>query len=204
MSPRCPRAATELRTLVSGILREGAPVMVPLLCASSSNAGTDVLHAAVRAGAGGGGEAAPAFVGYAAERSTWLCNTLKGTSSKLGANAGVRGGVSYAMFCGGTTDQKSFKPSKDDSQWWGRRDALCRSVAACLWGAGGRPYQHVHECCLLFDDRGVFGMDGKRFAAGIGVPKEKSLIRAWRDAALGTPGEWGRATYPNVASCAPC
>jgi hypothetical protein len=30
-------------------------------------------------------------------------------------------------------------------------------------------------------------MDTKRFAAGIGVPTEKALIRAWRDAALGTP-----------------
>lgn len=39
----------------------------------------------------------------------------------------------------------------------------------------------------MFDDRGVFTMDTKRFAAGISVPTEKALIRAWRDAALGTP-----------------
>ncbi len=51
-----------------------------------------------------------------------------------------------------------FKPGKDDSQWWGRRDALCRSVAAALWASEGRAYAHVKECCLLFDDRGCMAM----------------------------------------------
>ena len=46
-------------------------------------------------------------------------------------------------------------------QWWGRRDALCRSVAAALWRGEGLRWGHVEAVCLVFDDLGVITLDAK-------------------------------------------
>ncbi|KAJ1464572.1 hypothetical protein T484DRAFT_1868724 [Baffinella frigidus] len=65
------------------------------------------------------------------------------------------------MFVGGESGGKAWKPAKDASQWWGRRDALCRSVAAALWRGEGLRWGHVEAVCLVFDDLGVITLDAQ-------------------------------------------
>jgi len=58
-----------------------------------------------------------------------------GHASQAAVGGGAR--VSYVMLVAGNCKHQTFKPAKDDSQWWGRRDALVRSVAAALWRTQG-------------------------------------------------------------------
>jgi hypothetical protein len=139
--PKLDRAGAELGMLLGGLFRDGADTIIPALAATP--AGMGVLQAAARAGVRencpGGDKALDMLMGYACDRAPWLCSTPCTEGKKGRAKTSSGAGVSFAMFCCGSTDQKSFKPSKDDSQWWGRRDALCRSKPLKPWTLNPRP-----------------------------------------------------------------
>ena len=89
--------------------------------------------------------------------------------------------VRFALFVGGGSGGKEWKPGKDASQWWGRRDALCRSVAAALWRTEGAAWAHVEEVLLVFDDLGVLALTPSA-ACALRVPTERALVK--RDVAI--------------------
>ena len=46
--------------------------------------------------------------------------------------------LTIVLLCSGKgADTQSYRPNLDESQWWGRRDALVRCVAASLFGPRG-------------------------------------------------------------------
>mmetsp|Transcript_20890 Transcript_20890/g.69766 ORF Transcript_20890/g.69766 Transcript_20890/m.69766 type:complete len:986 (-) Transcript_20890:22-2979(-) len=105
--------------------------------------------------------------------------------------------VSFFLLCEGQCKAASFKPDKDDSQWWGRRDALCRSVAASMWREEARGWEHTQECVLLFDDMGALRI-GKEVTRKIRVPTERRLLSMMRDACLGANETDGLQYYKGV------
>ena len=61
--------------------------------------------------------------------------------------------ITIVLICSGDgSNSKSYRPNRDESQWWGRRDALVRCVSASLFG-GTNNGQNV-TLILLFD--GIF------------------------------------------------
>ena len=99
------------------------------------------------------------------------------------------------LLCTGRGAEKtSYRPRADESQWWGRRDALVRCVASFLFGAntntraGGTSTTTTRkELVLLFeedlarvhmtlDTTGV--VDNSR-----AFPKEETIVQLWKHAA---------------------
>merc|ERR1719253_383639 len=99
------------------------------------------------------------------------------------------------LLCTGRgADKTSYRPRADESQWWGRRDALVRCVASFLFGAntntragGGTTKTRRKELVLLFeedlarvhmtlDTTGV--VDNSR-----AFPKEETIVQLWKHAA---------------------
>lgn len=92
--------------------------------------------------------------------------------------------VSFILLCSGTVDARSFRPDLDDSQWWGRRDALVR-CASVLWAGHGVRAPSVREVCLLHsDDLAVLRITVEA-VDGCPTPTEHALVGAWRAAAEG-------------------
>jgi len=98
--------------------------------------------------------------------------------------------LTICILCSGKgSDGQSYRPNRDESQWWARRDALVRCVAASLYGTrtpagggGGGGVGIRTQLCLLFDEDGcVMKMDG---TGGNDVPTERNVISRWRNAAI--------------------
>jgi hypothetical protein len=83
------------------------------------------------------------------------------------------------LFAKGTgADASSYQPNRDESQWWNRRDALVRCVAAFLFGPG-----EVKELILLFeDDWSRMHMTVEEDARQT-VPTEQTIVGLWKKAA---------------------
>ncbi len=71
--------------------------------------------------------------------------------------------ITIVLLCSGNgSDAKSYRPNRDDSQWWGRRDALVRCVSAALFSQdyrseSGTTKSHIDggiKLILLFDGDG--------------------------------------------------
>ena len=65
--------------------------------------------------------------------------------------------LTICLLCSGKgAEAQSYRPNLDESQWWGRRDALVRCVAASLYGPRNTKQKRPDrvELCLLFDEDG--------------------------------------------------
>ena len=89
--------------------------------------------------------------------------------------------VTFLLTAAGSA--KHFRPERDESQWWGRRDAHSRCAAAALWHGEGQAFGGVGACLILYEDGSMIHMD-PQVVQQCPVPCEASLISRWRDAAL--------------------
>lgn len=93
--------------------------------------------------------------------------------------------VSFVLAVEGRCDATKFRPEMDETQWWGRRDALARITAAMVaHGAGANA--NIANLVFVFDeDGGILRMRWPEFAEHMGdvPPTEKLLVTAWRNAA---------------------
>lgn len=96
------------------------------------------------------------------------------------------------LFAKGTgADASSYQPNRDESQWWNRRDALVRCVAAFLFMPGQR------ELVLLFEeDWSRMHMTYKSSVNEQLVPKEQTIVGLWKKAA-----QQGKLVQENGLSC---
>jgi hypothetical protein len=124
-------------------------------------------------------------------------------------------GLTVVLSCHGPgSDASTFRPRRDESQWWQRRDALVRCVAAFLGGpslegaGGGQVTYHSsswRRLVLLFDEdwaRMEFeyddntcseekNEDNSRMTVGPRqnfVPTEQSVITLFQKTAASSPG----------------
>lgn len=94
--------------------------------------------------------------------------------------------VTVVLLCMGRGgDPHSFRPSRDESQYWCRRDALVRCVTSFLWGPGC-PRTCDRELIVLFDDdlacsylTAVSTVDGRENI----VPTEQAILSVFKMAA---------------------
>lgn len=121
--------------------------------------------------------------------------------------------LTYVLLCSGYgSDPNHFRPNRDDSQWWGRRDALVRCTCAALYtylgcrsdcnknGVKGRISNHNSsssnsdiELVLLFDEdharlrmRRCASVSSKASSSKhdkMWCPCEKNIISLWKRAA---------------------
>jgi hypothetical protein len=85
------------------------------------------------------------------------------------------------LLCKGPgADPNSFRPNRDDSQWWGRRDALVRCVSSFLFGPKSNVGQR--ELLFLFDDD-LARMSMRLSKTCRVVPTEKAVVSLWKKAA---------------------
>ncbi|EJK48040.1 hypothetical protein THAOC_33199 [Thalassiosira oceanica] len=95
--------------------------------------------------------------------------------------------LTICLLCSGKgAEAQSYRPNLDESQWWGRRDALVRCAAASLYGprnAKQRPDRI--ELYLLFDEDGcVMRMQSPPLGLHQeDVPTERRIVSMWRAAA---------------------
>ncbi|CAB9497378.1 triglyceride lipase activity [Seminavis robusta] len=60
--------------------------------------------------------------------------------------------LQVVLFCTGNgADANSYRPRRDESQWWNRRDALVRCVAAFLFGPRNNSNEDSRELILFYD-----------------------------------------------------
>jgi hypothetical protein len=89
--------------------------------------------------------------------------------------------LTIALLCKGRgADAKSYKPDRDDSQWWSRRDALVRCVTSALFSS--RCGDHNITVILIFDeDWSFFKMS---YGGGDGfLPTERAVVTLWKESA---------------------
>lgn len=98
--------------------------------------------------------------------------------------------VSFLLFCSGAADARSFRPELDESQWWGRRDALVRCTSV-LWAGRGVRAPCVREICLLHAADLAILRVGAEAVRSCPTPTEHALVGAWRLAAQGGAGVAG-------------
>jgi len=88
-------------------------------------------------------------------------------------------------------DENQYKPDRDESQWWARRDALVRAVAAFLFGPSPQPGE-TRELVLVFDEDFCcihMTLDDAQSSAGTSAsnqnffPSERTVISLWKEAA---------------------
>ena len=106
--------------------------------------------------------------------------------------------LTICLLCSGKgAEAQSYRPNLDESQWWGRRDALVRCVAASLYGPRNAKQKRPDriELCLLFDEDGCV-MRMQSPPLGHDVPSEKRIVSMWRSAA----SEAGRSRKPSTAA----
>lgn len=83
------------------------------------------------------------------------------------------------MCKGPGSDTDTLRPNRDDSQWWGRRDALVRCISSFLFSP--TPENGSRELVLLFDDD-LAKMRIKVSKNCDIVPTEKAIISVWKSA----------------------
>ena len=88
-------------------------------------------------------------------------------------------------------DAQSCRPNNDESQWWGRRDALVRCVAASIFGPSAAATSTTAaartEICMLFDEDGsMMRMESPPLGVDLDgtIPTERNIISTWRSAAI--------------------
>lgn len=94
--------------------------------------------------------------------------------------------LTICLLCSGKGGEaQSYRPNLDESQWWGRRDALVRCVAASLYGPRNDKRPDRIELCLLFDEDGcVMRMQSPPLGLQKDdVPTERRIVTMWRSAA---------------------
>ena len=105
--------------------------------------------------------------------------------------------LTICLLCSGKgAEAQSYRPNLDESQWWGRRDALVRCAAASLYGPRNtRQRPDRIELCLLFDEDGcVMRMQSPPLGLHReDVPTERRIVSMWRAAAT----EAGRSRKPD-------
>ena len=89
--------------------------------------------------------------------------------------------LKVVLLCKGPgSNDDALRPNRDDSQWWGRRDALVRCISAFLFSP--RPETGSRELVFLFDDD-LAKMTIKVSKNCNIVPTEKAIISFWKRAA---------------------
>ena len=89
--------------------------------------------------------------------------------------------LKVVLLCKGRgADASSYRPNRDESQWWSRRDALVRCVTAFLFGPSTKHCKK--ELVLLFDD------DLARIHMTVEedsdvIPTEQAIVSLWKQAA---------------------
>lgn len=86
---------------------------------------------------------------------------------------------------GSGADEQKYKPDRDDSQWWSRRDALVRCVAAFLFCSTN---QRKHRELVLWfeDDSSRLHMtydESQSLISNCLIPTEREVISLWKEAA---------------------
>jgi len=109
--------------------------------------------------------------------------------------AGLQTTLTFILFCSGRgNDPDSYRPTMDETQWWRRRDALCRCTTAALYGPVSE--REDRQLIFLFDeDCSLLRMRRRRNTnsselvdeptGGITLPQiptEAGLIKAWKRA----------------------
>lgn len=90
--------------------------------------------------------------------------------------------VSVVLLCMGPGgDPDSFRPSRDDSQYWCRRDALVRCVTSFLFGPGSSP--NNRDMILIFDDDRAYVHLSLAADAGDIIPTEQLILSLFKKAA---------------------
>jgi hypothetical protein len=91
------------------------------------------------------------------------------------------------------SDASTYRPNRDDSQWWNRRDALVRCVAAFLLGPEVGDHR---ELIILFDeDLSRMHMSYRKPESSSAdachclVPSEQNIVSLWKQAASQENGE---------------
>ncbi|KAG9402735.1 hypothetical protein AC1031_007342 [Aphanomyces cochlioides] len=77
-------------------------------------------------------------------------------------------------------DSGSYKPNRDESQWWNRRDALVRCVSAFLHG----PYSAhcTSRELVLIHDEDWTRIHMTKSPSSTTLPTEQNILSAWKDA----------------------
>ncbi|CAJ1915657.1 unnamed protein product [Cylindrotheca closterium] len=89
--------------------------------------------------------------------------------------------LKVVLLCKGPgSNADALRPNRDDSQWWGRRDALVRCISSFLFSP--RPQTGSRELVFLFDDD-LAKMTIKVTKNCNFVPTEKAIISLWKKAA---------------------
>lgn len=93
--------------------------------------------------------------------------------------------ISVVLLCKGRgADAASYRPNRDESQWWSRRDALVRCVTAFLFGpVTFSSNESGRELILIFDDdfaKVYLTLDRKCSI----VPTEQAILSLFKQAAL--------------------
>jgi len=88
------------------------------------------------------------------------------------------------------SDASTYRPNRDESQWWNRRDALVRCVAALLLG----PTPEHRELVLLYDEdfsrmHMTYRQPESTSVSGSLVPTEQAIVALWKRAASQDNGE---------------
>ena len=84
------------------------------------------------------------------------------------------------MCKGPGSDADSLRPNRDDSQWWGRRDALVRCISSFLFSPW--PEKGSRELVFVFDDD-LAQMTIKVSENCNTIPTERMIISLWKRAA---------------------
>lgn len=128
--------------------------------------------------------------------------------------------LTFLLFCSGKgNDPDSYRPTMDETQWWGRRDALCRCTTAALYGPVSE--REDRQLIFLFDeDLSLLRMRRRRStsssalddgsSSGITlpqIPSEAGLIKTWKRAtkktstSVLTTSECWFELYPRQLRC---
>ena len=85
------------------------------------------------------------------------------------------------LLCKGRgADASSYRPNRDESQWWSRRDALVRCVASFLFGPHAEGSKK--ELVMLFDDD-LARIHMTKEVGSTAIPTERTIVRLWKQAA---------------------
>lgn len=96
--------------------------------------------------------------------------------------------VDIVLFVRGRgSDKASFRPNRDETQWWNRRDALVRCIASFLFGPHSDKMRK--SVILLFDEDWTrIRLELKDGARASFLPIEKNVIFLIKKATEAVPG----------------
>jgi Basic tilted helix bundle domain len=111
--------------------------------------------------------------------------------------------ISFVFLSDGPCDSASWRPAKDESMHWARRDALVRISSLSLWQAAGVASSACDDSSFLFHDEikdsskharaqagspsnlkgniAVISMYGPELVSMVRVPTEQALIRCFKE-----------------------